>query len=259
MATTIQYIIQDPPSEDSLSAYVFRTSDTTQLLASIIPEVNAKDVHKETWTTDVATAIIPYTIEPLKKITNHPNIISFEGFSHLSSETADVSQAGRFANHTIWEDMNAGSLSYILPSTSSLPPFDDKEKWDVLAAQNPNRFSLPEGLCWHVLRSISRALLWLHYGVKEAEDVPGEWDRPDVDFMPVLIMNVSPEQIWFKHPVGDEHYGVCKLGGFQYARVSGVVKGIEAPAGRCEEMEGRKKYFWAPVRSPSPPSAKSQY
>lgn len=152
--------------------------------------------------------------------------------------------------------MNAGSLFYILPSTSSLPSFDDREKWSILAAQNPNRFSLPEGLCWHVLRSISRALLWLHYGVKETEGDSGEWDRPDIDFMPTLIMDVSPEQIWFQHPVGHEHFGVCKLGGFQYARVSGAVRGIEASVGRCEKMAVAKRHHWAPVRYPPFPSTK---
>jgi hypothetical protein len=143
--------------------------------------------------------------------------------------------------------MNAGSLAYIVPSINALPPFNDKASWSILSAQNYGRFSLPEGLCWHVLRSISRALLWLHYGVKETPGSPGDYRNHDDDWQPILIMDVSPSQIWFKKPDGRKGitYGECKLGGFQTARVTGSRMAIAEPMGNEPCF---KQHYHAPVR-----------
>lgn len=142
---------------------------------------------------------------------------------------------------TVWEDMDAGSLSYLLPSPSALPDFDDEVGWHALAAQNYQRFSLPESLCWHVLLSISKGLLWLHYGVKETEGIRDNWMKHDDDWHPILIRDVSPGQIWFKQPKKDETYGECKLGGFQWAKVTGYPEGKVAMAPRFEKASVEKQ------------------
>ena len=148
---------------------------------------------------------------------------------------------------TVWEDMDAGSLSYLLPSPDLLPRLEDYAAWQKLAAVNYNRFSLPESLCWHVLQSISKALLWLHYGVKETAGKGGDWTTHDDDWQPVLIRDVSPGQIWFKHPKRDETYGECKLGGFTWAKVTAYPVGKVAVAPRFEKARLEKQFYWAPV------------
>jgi hypothetical protein len=137
----------------------------------------------------------------------------------------------------VWEDMTAGSLAYLLPDPSSYPPFSNQSAWKVLAAQNFQRFSLPESLCWHVLKAISRALLWLHFGIKESDGRIGEWEECDEDWQTVLIMDVRSGQIWFKKPRGEETYGECKLGGFKSARV------MQGKGGGVSE----KQLYWSPV------------
>jgi hypothetical protein len=158
---------------------------------------------------------------------------------------------GNYGDLTIWEDMDAGSLSYLLPSPNALPDFTDTKGWHALAAQNFQRFSLPESLCWHVLISISKALRWLHHGVKETEGIPGDIMKHDDDWQPILIRDVSPGQIWFKKPKPGETYGECKLGGFQWAKVTGLAGGSMAIAGRVEEASREKQFYWAPVCSSS--------
>lgn len=246
-----QYIVKDPSAHDVLTSSipVLRTSDTSKFLASAIPSIVTKDVKRDTWTTDLGTAILPHTAVTISRLLNHPNIVSLIDIVHTSSLEGSVSEAGKHGDLTVWEDMNAGMLSYLLPQVNDLPDLDDEASWAVLAAQNHSRLSLPEGLCWHVLRSISRALLWLHHGVKETVGIPGEWERHDDDWQPILMMDVSPGQIWFQHPKGNEHYGHCKLGGFQYAKVTGYPGGKVAKAGRIDVMPSAKKYYWAPVRS----------
>jgi hypothetical protein len=134
-----------------------------------------------------------------------------------------------------------------VPSANGFPPFDDKASWTILSAPNYGRPSLPEGLCWHVLRSISSALLWLHYGVKKTAGASGDYTIHDDDWMLILIMDVSPGQIWFKKPDGRKGitYGECKLGGFQTARVTGSRMVIAEPMGTEPVF---KQYYHAPVR-----------
>ncbi|TVY75914.1 Serine/threonine-protein kinase ATG1, partial [Lachnellula suecica] len=198
--------------------------------------------------TKLASVIIPHASLSLSRILNHPNIISLVDIVHTSALPTSTSQAGDYGDLTIWEEMNAGSLAYLLRSVNTLPHFTDAAAWHTLAAPNPSRHSLPESLCWHVLRSISRALLWLHHGVKETDGIPGEWVNHDEDWHAILIMDVSPSQIWFKKPGGNkgEHYGECKLGGFQWAKVCGSVGARVAMAQRVEDAPTFKQYYWAP-------------
>jgi len=269
-----QYVPLNPgePQDIASSVPVLRTLDNATFLASKVPEVYTKDspfspenlnpndpeVTKKlningnnptpTYNTKLASVIIPHASLSLSRILNHPNIISLVDIVQSSALTGPVSAAGDYGDITIWEDMNAGSLAYLIRSANSLPGFTDAEAWHKLAAPNPSRPSLPEGLCWHVLRSISRALLWLHHGVKETDGIPGEWVKHDEDWHAILIMDVSPGQIWFKKPGNKgEHYGECKLGGFQWAKVCGSVGARVAMSQRVEDAPVFKQWYWAPV------------
>lgn len=232
------------------SISVLRTSDNASFLATRIPDTVCKDVKADTYTTRLSDCIIPVAALPLSRICNHKNIVSIIDIVRNTHVEGDVSEPNKYADITVWEDMNAGALSYVLPLANTYPALDDELSWHTLASQNFQRFSLPEGLCWHVLRSISRALLWLHHGVKESLDVPGEWASADADWQAILIMDVSPGQIWFKHPRGDETYGECKLGGFSRAKVCGSVNARMAQAPRDDSTPFVKRFFWAPVRGP---------
>ncbi|RDL37150.1 uncharacterized protein BP5553_04583 [Venustampulla echinocandica] len=260
------------PSEgegDGSSISVLRTSDNAYFLAAPIPNIQIKDVvtpipdpqdsassppdddsglEDESTTTKLASVILPTASLPLSRLLNHPNIISLVDVVQNSQLPGGSIKSGPLADLTIWEDMTAGCLSSLLPSPKTIPPFTDEERWAALVAPDTGRFSLPESLCWHVLRSISRALLWLHHGIKETEGIPGEWGKHDDDWHAVLIMDVSPEQIWFKKPDGAKgvFYGACKLGGFQQAKVCGSVGWKVAISNRPEDVPTWKRAYWAP-------------
>lgn len=262
-----RYIPINPsePQDIASSVPVLRTADNSTFLASKVPEVYTKDspldpneldINKtkspddpQTYNTKLASVIIPHAALSLSRILNHPNIISLVDVVQNSALNGSTSEAGEYGDITVWEDMNAGSLAYLTRSVNSLPAFADAAAWHRLASPNLARPSLPESLCWHVLRSISRALLWLHHGVKETEGIPGEWSRHDEDWQAILIMDISPSQIWFKKPGGlkGEFYGECKLGGFQWAKVCGSVGARVASASRVEDAPIFKQWYWAPV------------
>ncbi|KAE8453271.1 hypothetical protein EG329_011338 [Mollisiaceae sp. DMI_Dod_QoI] len=241
-------ITKDDIAEDTASRWYLCTGAPLRktLLEWLDDAIETDKDGKPTITTNLATAILPEAAVPLSRILNHPNIISLVDIIHKSVEEGDTKNLGKYSDITVWEDMDAGCLSYLLPPVNNYPAFHDEKSWFNLAAQNFQRFSLPESLCWHVLKSISRALLWLHFGVKETIGVPGEFLPHDDDWMPILIMDVSPSQIWFKRPMQGETYGECKLGGFQWARVTGMIGGRMALAARMEDAPRRKQYYWAP-------------
>jgi hypothetical protein len=243
-----RYVPKDLQEQSSFcsSISVLRVTDNTSFLACQIPTTKTKDPKKDTVTTPLAPVLIPTAGLPISRILNHPNIISLVDIVQASSSAGNKTPGG-YGDLTIWEDMDAGSLSYILPSPNALPDFSDERGWNALAAQDFQRFSLPESLCWHVLLSITKALLWLHHGVKETEGIPGEYMKHDDDWQPILIRDVSPAQVWFKMPKPGETYGECKLGGFQWAKVTGLVGGNVAVADRVVDAPREKQFYWAPV------------
>lgn len=254
----------DPQSTLISSISILRTIDNESFLAARIPETKTLDPPKKwldattpTATTALAPVLISTAAASLSRVLNHPNVISLVDIIERSQVPGTKSQSG-IKEHgkveypldiTVWEDMDAGCLAYLLPSPNALPNTNDGVGWQALSAQNYNRFSLPESLCWHVLLNISKALLWLHYGVKETEGIKGDWMKHDDDWHPVLIRDISPGQIWFKHPKKDETYGECKLGGFQWAKVTGCPEGKIAIAPRFADASPEKQYYWAPVSS----------
>jgi hypothetical protein len=259
-----RYLPKDTEPQSALisSILVLRTIDNETFLASHIPETKTLDPppawidrNKPTAATPLAPVLIPTAATTLSRILNHPNIISLVDIIERSEIPGSQSQSGikKYGeieyplDVTVWEDMNAGCLAYLLPTPNALPAVDDGVGWHALASQNYSRFSLPESLCWHVLLNVSKALLWLHYGVKETEGIKGDWMKHDDDWQPILMRDIGPGQIWFKHPKKDETYGECKLGGFQWAKVTGSPEGRIAIAPRFEVASHEKQYYWAPV------------
>ena len=94
-----------------------------------------------------------------------------------------------------------------------------------VAREHTARYYMPESLCWHVLRSVFKGLLWLHTGQRFfcSDTVPEvqEIRAVDDDWFPILHGAVKPENIFFQLPRGQEKYGPCKLGNFSKAFISG--------------------------------------
>jgi serine/threonine protein kinase len=75
---------------------------------------------------------------------------------------------------------------------------------------------LTEGLVWHVMLSVLRALAYLHTGQKvhpTKRDPPPGW-------MPIVHNGIRPENIIFEHPISKHskhlvfRFGACRLGNF---------------------------------------------
>lgn len=245
--------LTSPTQAHRSSFRVLRTSDNRQFLASKIPATLCKDIKSTTVKTKVADAVLPTAAKPLSHLLNHPNIISIidivrnEQLEYGSGSNQNAKECV-VKGMIVWEDMECGSLAYVLPAANSYPAWTDTLAWHQLASQDLHRQSLPEGLCWHVLRSVGRALLWLHHGIKETPGiVRGEMLPNDEDWHAVMIMDISPSQIWFKAPKREETYGECKLGGFGRARVAASVGAKCVSVSRDDEMHASKKLWWAPV------------
>ncbi|TDZ59732.1 hypothetical protein CTRI78_v005083 [Colletotrichum trifolii] len=153
----------------------------------------------------------------ISHIFNHENIISLAGYSRQHPFHAQLDAT---EDYLVWDLCDGGFLNNLFT--------------DRLNEREPKCF-MPESLCWHVLTSIMRALAWLHEGHRqEVNWLTGEkhWVRTDMDWMPILHRNIDGGSIFFQHPRGEELYGVCKLGRFGNAFVSGV------PAQREKQYAG---------------------
>lgn len=231
--------------ESGSSLEVLRTSDNLVFLASDFS--NVYEEHPNGERTQLAGAILPSVSESMSQILNHYNIISLVDLIHHSLEEPFTENAGPLKDFSVWENMNAGSLDQLLPPLNRLPGPNDQENWIRLGRSAPTFQPLPEGLCWHVLRSVSRALLWLHYGLKKTHENNDHYETLDQDWQPILIRDVSPSRIWFQHPIRDETYGTCKLGGFVLAKVVNSIDGSEPITTRPTNAGWEKELFWAPV------------
>lgn len=136
--------------------------------------------------------------------------------------------------YTIWDFCDAGNLGTLLtPNQSELQAF-------ATQVPKPTKFRhLPESLCWHVLTSVLKALAWLHDGTSSLEwnadlGYHVEMGERDPDWQPVLHRNIAPENIFFMYPKRGEAYGICKLGNFGTAFITGhnAVRAEIEPDGR---------------------------
>lgn len=155
-------------------------------------------------------------------IFNHENIISLAGYLR---QKPFHSQVDATEDYLVWDICDAGTLELLFA--------------DRTFEKEPG-CHMPESLCWHVLTSIMRALVWLHDGCRHEIDWvtgQGHWEHEDLDWMPILHRGINGKSIFFQHPRGDETYGVCMLGKFGSAYVSG------APARRNRKINDDSKPF----------------
>lgn len=136
----------------------------------------------------------------------------------------------------VWDYCDAGTLETFLSKTTRRVS-KDETTGKVLGW-------MPESLCWHVVMGLLGALGWLHEGWAELDvaiygddrNEDGEVQprreprsytalatRDNEDWMPILHRAVTVENVWFQQPRGSETYGLCKLGNFAKAFVSGHV------------------------------------
>ncbi|OLN85278.1 hypothetical protein CCHL11_04351 [Colletotrichum chlorophyti] len=166
-------------------------------------------------------------------IFNHENIVSLAG--HIRQQPFH-GQVDATEDYLVWDLCDAGTLEILFADRS--------------VDRDPNCF-LPESLCWHVLTSTMRALVWLHDGYRQQDDwVTGEWEwaRTDTEWMPILHRGINAQSIFFQHPRGKETYGVCKLGKFGKATVSGIPARRHGPAGYGEKPIPHSTMFPAALR-----------
>lgn len=160
----------------------------------------------------------------LGSLLNHPNLINY------TDTVADHVVCGRGTGTAVsaqrmllWDFCEAGTLKNLFDHPPVVPKTAAPDS-DVVVQ------FLPEGLCWHVLLSVMKALSWLHEGYRDESSMEGPHGRrrhhdwlSDPDWLPILHRNVQPEHIFFKHPKGTESYGLCKLGNYSSCAVSGHV------------------------------------
>ncbi|CAJ2505280.1 Uu.00g126740.m01.CDS01 [Anthostomella pinea] len=195
-------------------------------------------------------------LEPLMIILNHENLMSI-----VDIITFHFSNSGRFGRKrwfTVWDYCDAGNLGNLIvnqhrrnPKAKTYPgDLDDPMDVDDTSEAGEKRprtpppekpfIHLPESFCWHVLRSVLKALVWLHDGMRfidnplfPEEGHPTMLSAENPDWQPILHRNIRPENIFIGHPRRSEWYGACKLGNFGSAWISG----------HCQQPRG-KSFEW---------------
>ncbi|RGP77621.1 hypothetical protein FLONG3_4194 [Fusarium longipes] len=160
----------------------------------------------------------------VRQILNHENLLSIVGVMQYQiftkQQTPDAQ--GNNVELLVWDFADAGNLSALF------------RHYPV----EHSSFYLPEPLCWHVLRSMMRAVTWLHDGKRlvyqhksgDPEDTLVKyWLTINTDWFSILHRAIEPKNIWFQHPRGTETYGQCKLGDFSTAAVT------------CHAVDGRNE------------------
>ncbi|KAJ2895844.1 uncharacterized protein MKZ38_006128 [Zalerion maritima] len=166
----------------------------------------------------------------LRNLLNHENLVSLVDVIRVSNTSRTTRRGDRQEkkgdsnwrpDHILYDFCDAGSLRNLL----------DEPEWfpakDAATATHNTKF-YPEAFVWHVLESLLGALSYLHEGYRDWFNVgkgAREAYKNDVDWMPVLHRNIGAENVFFCHPRGKETFGLCKLGGFERAWVSGHVLG----------------------------------
>lgn len=139
----------------------------------------------------------------ISQILNHENLVSLVGrFHHTPFIGGRAASAEEFL---VWDFCDAANLSALFIDQ----PVEESS------------YYLPESFCWHVLRSLMRAITYLHDGKRMFYD--GETPRyveVDKDWHPILHRAIESGNVYFQHPRGKETYGLCKLGNFSNAAVT---------------------------------------
>lgn len=178
---------------------------------------------------------------PIMRIFNHENLINLIDWIQVQrGQTTNYS--GRSRHYIIWDFCNAGTLENLFFADQVLLDSElatDQRLREEASANKDHEMSadglqpsgfLPEAFCWHVTVSILKALAWLHDGLRDEWCyVTNNWviKRADIDWHTILHRNINPANIFFCHPqTRFETYGLCKLGNFSDAFVSGVFNGV---------------------------------
>jgi len=149
----------------------------------------------------------------VRNILNHENLLSIAGVMQYQVFTQCQAPEAEQDNVEllVWDFADAGNLSSLFRHY----PVVDSSHY------------LPESLCWHVLRSMTRAVTWLHEGKRlvyqhEGDDPEDsfkqDWLTVNTDWFSILHRAIEPKNIWFQHPRGTETYGQCKLGDLSSCR-----------------------------------------
>ncbi|KAF7543801.1 hypothetical protein G7046_g9927 [Stylonectria norvegica] len=159
----------------------------------------------------------------ITQILNHENLVSILGSFQIQPFVGKASELGDTPeSYLVWDFCDAANLSSLFMDH----PLENSS------------FYLPESLCWHVLRSLTRAVTYLHDGERlffdssAPIDEPKKWMSVDKDWLPILHRAIKPVNIRFQHPRGIETYGQCKLGNFSSAAVTNHVLSEQTAPGR---------------------------
>ncbi|KAH6981108.1 hypothetical protein BKA56DRAFT_51946 [Ilyonectria sp. MPI-CAGE-AT-0026] len=161
------------------------------------------------------------------QILNHENLVSLVGridsrpFSKIQKNSQTQKKDEKLESYLVWDYCDAANLS-------------------ALFREHPCKdysYYLPESLCWHVLRALTRAVTYLHDGKRLRFDeglLPGAsraWRTADADWLSILHRAIEPANIYFQHPRGTETYGQCKLANFSKATVTSHVANVKKKLG----------------------------
>lgn len=170
----------------------------------------------------------------VRQVLNHENLISIVGvFEHAPLVRSQHSNPDSVESYLVWDFCDAANLSAV---------FRQHPREDTA-------FYLPESLCWHVLRSLTRAVAHLHDGKRLAVEggVSGsekQWVSTDLDWLPILHRDITPKNVFFQHPRGTETYGQCKLGHYEKMAVTGHAVGPRnSNRATSMSMATQKGYF----------------
>ncbi|KND88197.1 hypothetical protein TOPH_07209 [Tolypocladium ophioglossoides CBS 100239] len=154
----------------------------------------------------------------IAQIFNHENIVSLAGRIQqqpLVGGAGGEQETMGMDGFLVWDFCDAANLSALF--------LDQPCK--------STAYYLPESLCWHVLRALTRAVTYLHDGKRLTIDADDDgsneprWMTMNRDWNPILHRAIEPDNVFFQHPRGAEVYGLCKLGNFGTAAVTGHVLG----------------------------------
>ncbi|PHH63879.1 hypothetical protein CDD81_5327 [Ophiocordyceps australis] len=133
----------------------------------------------------------------LGQVLNHPNLVSLVGRFHIDG----------FPDQLVWDYCDQANLAMVFMKTPR---------------PSAPIYFLPEALCWHVMRSLLRAVTHLHDGKRLVRDASGNgrWVAPVEDWRAILHRNIRPENVFLQSAEEGATYGPVKLGDFSQAMVT---------------------------------------
>lgn len=217
---------------------VYRRADKAEFLAHDITDQIFTNP-EQPWLgtqTDLCELMLPLHrdgfLAVIQKLLRHENLVSLRDVIYVR-RTNFGGPYSRERWYTLWDFCDAGNLGNLLfPDPKNQPSLDDTTKTK----------HLPEALCWHVLTSVLRALAWLHDGTVTLEwnaelQRYVEMEPRDPDWQPIFHRNITPSNIFFRHPKRGETYGLCKLGNFGASFITGYnAVGAETDTDRFQSI-----------------------